>query len=50
MAKYKNCEIPVVVVSHWMSTVFAINFMGLWEKMSNCFRTLIVALNKEKKA
>jgi hypothetical protein len=35
MAKYKNSEIPAVVVSHWMSTVFAINFMGLWEKMNN---------------
>ena len=35
MAKYKNSEIPAVVVSHWMSTVFAINYMGLWEKMNN---------------
>lgn len=35
MAKYKNSEIPGTVVSHWMSTVFSINFMGLWEKMNN---------------
>ncbi len=35
MAKYKNAEIPGVVVSHWMSTVFSINYMGLWEKMNN---------------
>ena len=35
MAKHKNSEIPAVVVSHWMSTVFAINYMGLWEKMNN---------------
>ena len=35
MAKYKNKEIPGTVVSHWMSTVFAVNYMGLWEKMNN---------------
>ena len=35
MAKYKNAEIPGTVISHWMSTVFSINFMGLWEKMNN---------------
>ena len=35
MAKHKNSEIPATVVSHWMSTVFAINYMGLWEKMNN---------------
>jgi len=32
MAKYKNSKIPGTVVSHWMSTVFSINYMGLWEK------------------
>jgi hypothetical protein len=35
MAKYKNAEIPGTVISHWMSTVFSINYMGLWEKMNN---------------
>ena len=35
MAKHKNAEIPGTVVSHWMSTVFSINYMGLWEKMNN---------------
>ena len=35
MAKYKNAEIPGTVVSHWMSTNFSINYMGLWEKMNN---------------
>ena len=35
MAKYKNAEIPGTVVSHWMSTVFSVNYMGLWEKMNN---------------
>ena len=24
-----------MVVSHWMSTVFSVNYMGLWEKMNN---------------
>jgi len=35
MAKHKNAEIPGTVISHWMSTSFAINYMGLWEKMNN---------------
>ena len=35
MAKYKNAEIPGTVVSHWMSTVFSVNYMGLWGKMNN---------------
>ena len=35
MAKYKNAEIPGTVISHWMSTVFCVNYMGLWEKMNN---------------
>ena len=29
MAKYKNAEIPATVISHWMSTNFSINYMGL---------------------
>jgi hypothetical protein len=35
MAKHKNAEIPGTVISHWMSTNFSINYMGLWEKMNN---------------
>jgi len=35
MAKYKNSEIPATVISHWMSTNFSINYMGLWERMNN---------------
>jgi len=35
MAKHKNAGIPGVVVSHWMSTKFSINYMGLWEQMNN---------------
>ena len=33
--EYKNAEIPGTVISHWMSTVFCVNYMGLWEKMNN---------------
>ncbi|MDR1922502.1 MAG: KilA-N domain-containing protein, partial [Candidatus Adiutrix sp.] len=35
MAKYKNAEIPATVISHWLSTNFSINYMGLWERMNN---------------
>jgi len=35
MAKHKNAEIPATVVSHWLSTNFSINYMGLWERMNN---------------
>jgi Cys-tRNA synthase (O-phospho-L-seryl-tRNA:Cys-tRNA synthase) len=35
MAKFKNAEIPAVVISHWLSTRFSISFMELWEKMNN---------------
>jgi hypothetical protein len=35
MAKHKNAEIPGTVISHWLSTNFSINYMGLWEKMNN---------------
>jgi len=35
MAKHKNAEIPGTVISHWMSTNFSINYMGLWEQMNN---------------
>jgi hypothetical protein len=35
MARYKNAEIPATVISHWMSTNFSINYMGLWERMNN---------------
>jgi len=35
MAKHKNAEIPATVISHWLSTRFSINYMGLWEKMNN---------------
>ena len=35
IAKYKNPETTGLVISHWMSTRYTIEFMGLWEKMHN---------------
>ena len=35
MARHKNAEIPATVISHWLSTNFSINYMGLWERMNN---------------
>ena len=35
IAKHKNADIPGTVISHWMSTVFSVNYMGLWERMNN---------------
>jgi hypothetical protein len=35
MAKMKNAEIPATVISHWMTTNFTMNFMGVWERMHN---------------
>ena len=35
IAKYKNAETTGLVISHWLSTKYTIEFMGLWEKMHN---------------
>jgi hypothetical protein len=35
MARLKNAEIPATVISHWMTTNFTMNFMGVWERMHN---------------
>jgi hypothetical protein len=35
MAKYKNPEATGLVISHWLSTRYTIDFMGLWEKINN---------------
>jgi|GEM_PF-5082797 len=35
MTKHKNAEILGTVISHWMSTVFSISYMGLWKKINN---------------
>lgn len=34
IAKYKNSEAGLVI-SHWLSTRFTIEFMGIWEQMHN---------------
>jgi hypothetical protein len=33
ISKYKNTKTTGLVISHWMSTKYTIEFMGLWEKM-----------------
>ena len=35
IAKHKNAEATGLVISHWLSTRYTIEFMGLWEKMHN---------------
>jgi len=35
IAKYKNKDATGLVISHWLSTKYCIEFMGLWEKMHN---------------
>jgi hypothetical protein len=35
MAKYKNADIPGVVISHWLSTRYTVEFIGVWEKVNN---------------
>jgi KilA-N domain len=35
IAKYKNAEATGLVISHWLSTKFTIEFMGIWEQMHN---------------
>ncbi len=35
MAKYKNAEATGLVISHWLSTRYTIEFMGIWEKINN---------------
>jgi hypothetical protein len=35
IAKYKNPEATGLVIAHWLSTRYTIEFMGLWEKMHN---------------
>ena len=34
IAKHKNNETGLVI-AHWLSTKFTIEFMGLWEQMNN---------------
>jgi len=35
IAKYKNKETAGLVISHWLSTRYTVEFMGLWEQMHN---------------
>ena len=35
MAKIKNAESTGLVISHWLSTRFAIDFLGIWEQINN---------------
>ena len=35
IAKYKNREKTGLVISHWMSTRYTVEFMGLWEQIHN---------------
>ncbi|KAA6346780.1 hypothetical protein EZS27_005725 [termite gut metagenome] len=35
MAKYKNAEATGLVISHWLSTRYTIEFMGIWERINN---------------
>jgi hypothetical protein len=35
MAKYKNPEATGLVISHWLSTRYTVEFMGAWEKLHN---------------
>ena len=34
IARYKNSEAGLVI-SHWLSTRFTVEFMGIWEQMHN---------------
>lgn len=35
MAKSKNAENTGLVISHWLSTRYTVEFMGIWEKVNN---------------
>jgi hypothetical protein len=35
MAKYKNTENMGLVISHWLSTRYTIEFLGCWERFNN---------------
>lgn len=35
MAKFKNADSTGLVISHWLSTRFAIDFLGIWEQINN---------------
>lgn len=35
LAKHKNAEYTGVVISHWLSTRYTVEFMGIWERVNN---------------
>ncbi len=35
IARHKNPEATGLVISHWLSTRYTVEFMGLWEKLHN---------------
>jgi hypothetical protein len=35
MAKFKNPDETALVISHWLSTRYTVEFMGIWEKVNN---------------
>jgi hypothetical protein len=35
MARFKNAETTGLVISHWLSTRYTVEFMGFWEKANN---------------
>ncbi|MCL1908207.1 MAG: KilA-N domain-containing protein, partial [Holophagaceae bacterium] len=35
MAKFKNPQATGVVISHWLSTRYTVEFMGVWERVHN---------------
>ncbi len=38
MARYKNAKATGLVISHWLSTRYTIEYLGIWERINNpCF-------------
>ena len=35
MARFKNAEATGLVISHWLSTRYAVDFLGIWESINN---------------
>ncbi|MDR2691333.1 MAG: KilA-N domain-containing protein [Dysgonamonadaceae bacterium] len=35
MAKYKNAEATGLVISHWLTTRYTIDYLGIWESVNN---------------
>ena len=35
MAKFKNAEATGLVIAHWLSTRYTVDFLGIWERINN---------------